>query len=84
MTSNQRESIGGSRTVARWRSVLIAVAVLSSLAVSSSAAAPNSGSPVGKWTTVDDVSGKPTSVVEIWEEQGTLRGKITATHAGAE
>ncbi len=32
--------------------------------------------PVGRWTTVDDDSGKPKSVVRIWEEGGKLQGKI--------
>src|SRR5262249_12860606 len=33
-------------------------------------------SPVGRWRTVDDVTGKVNSVVVIWEEFGTLYGKI--------
>ena len=35
-------------------------------------------SPVGKWQTVDDKSGKVTSVVEIYEQSGKLFGKIVA------
>src|SRR5262249_62335988 len=33
-------------------------------------------SPVGRWRTVDDVTGKVNSVVVIWEEFGKLYGKI--------
>ena len=33
-------------------------------------------SPVGRWTTVDDVSGKAKSVVVIWEQDGKLFGRI--------
>jgi uncharacterized protein (DUF2147 family) len=33
-------------------------------------------SAVGKWTTIDDETGKPKSVVAIWEEGGKLFGKI--------
>jgi uncharacterized protein (DUF2147 family) len=33
-------------------------------------------SPVGKWKTVDDRTGKARSVVEIYEEGGKLAGKI--------
>ena len=33
-------------------------------------------SPVGRWKTVDDVTGKPKSVVSIWEENGKLYGKV--------
>ena len=32
--------------------------------------------PVGRWKTVDDVTGKTNSVVDIWEENGKLYGKI--------
>jgi uncharacterized protein (DUF2147 family) len=33
-------------------------------------------SPVGRWKTVDDVTGKPKSVVSIWEENGKLYGRV--------
>ena len=33
-------------------------------------------SPVGRWRTVDDVTGKVKSVVAIWEEKGKLFGRI--------
>lgn len=33
-------------------------------------------SPIGKWKTVDDETGKVRSVVEIYEEDGKLFGKI--------
>ena len=33
-------------------------------------------SPVGRWKTVDDATGKETSVVSIWEEKGKLYGRI--------
>ncbi len=32
--------------------------------------------PVGRWTTIDDKTGKPSSVVQIWEEDGKLKGKV--------
>jgi uncharacterized protein (DUF2147 family) len=32
--------------------------------------------PVGRWKTVDDLTGKINSVVDIWEENGKLYGKI--------
>jgi uncharacterized protein (DUF2147 family) len=32
--------------------------------------------PVGRWKTVDDATGKVNSVVVIWEEDGTLYGRI--------
>jgi uncharacterized protein (DUF2147 family) len=36
--------------------------------------APNS--PIGRWKTVDDATGKVKSVVVIWEEHSKLFGKI--------
>ncbi len=33
-------------------------------------------SPVGKWKTIDDASGKPKSIVAIYEEGGKLYGKV--------
>ena len=37
----------------------------------------NAQTPVGKWKTIDDSSGKPRSIVEIYEVDGKLHGKIT-------
>lgn len=40
------------------------------------AAAPSS--PVGQWTTIDDKTQKPKSVVEIYEaKDGSLAGRVT-------
>lgn len=33
-------------------------------------------SPVGRWRTVDDVTGKAKSIVAIWEENGKLYGRV--------
>jgi uncharacterized protein (DUF2147 family) len=38
--------------------------------------APSGNSPVGRWKTVDDVTGKVKSVVVIWEENSKLFGRI--------
>ncbi|MCI0750851.1 MAG: DUF2147 domain-containing protein [Flammeovirgaceae bacterium] len=37
----------------------------------------NGQDAIGKWTTVDDNTGKDRSVVEIFERQGKIFGKIT-------
>lgn len=51
--------------------------VFSSPAVAQSAAQdPSNSSPVGRWKTIDDITGKAKSVVSIWEEQGKLFGRI--------
>lgn len=32
--------------------------------------------PIGFWQTMDDVTHQPSSIVEVWQENGTLKGKI--------
>ena len=57
-------------TVNRW----LGLATLTVLFASSALAqAPGA---VGRWTTIDDETKKPKSVVTIWEENGKLYGKI--------
>ena len=38
--------------------------------------AVSQASPVGRWTTIDDVTGKVKSIVAIYEENGKVFGKI--------
>lgn len=52
------------------------VALLAVLCLAAPAAAVES--PVGKWNTVDDKTGKMRSEVQVYEEAGKLFGKITA------
>ena len=40
-------------------------------------------SPVGKWRTIDDKSGKPKSIVQITEDKGVLTGTIVELLEGA-
>ena len=51
------------------------------LLATAQAADPNS--PVGKWKTIDDKSGKPKSIVQISESDGVLTGKIVELLEGA-
>ncbi len=51
------------------------------LLATAQAADPNS--PVGKWKTIDDKSGKPKSIVQISESNGVLTGKIVELLEGA-
>jgi uncharacterized protein (DUF2147 family) len=39
-------------------------------------AADPAPTPVGRWKTIDDVTGKPKSIVAIWEDGGKLYGKV--------
>ena len=57
------------------RKTLLALLALPLMAVSAMAMAQNT--PVGSWTTIDDETGKPKSVVEIYEARdGTLAGRV--------
>jgi uncharacterized protein (DUF2147 family) len=56
------------------------IALLASLLVVGSAlAAPST--PVGQWRTIDDDTGKPKSLVTIWQDGGRLFGKIDEVFA---
>src|SRR6478609_3541122 len=46
--------------------VLFAVAVFSA----------QSQSVIGKWKTIDDATGKPKSIIEIYEKSGKIYGKV--------
>ncbi|HTQ58282.1 MAG TPA: DUF2147 domain-containing protein [Bryobacteraceae bacterium] len=35
--------------------------------------------PIGRWKTIDDKTGKPKAIVQIYEENGKLFGRIEAT-----
>jgi uncharacterized protein (DUF2147 family) len=63
------------RTRVRLPFAASAVAVLA-LACRAFAADP---SPVGAWRTIDDKTGKPRSIVRIYEEGGKLFGKVEAS-----
>src|ERR1044071_7390076 len=60
------------------RYVLVSVLLLSGLAADSSGSEPSSSepTPVGRWKTVDDATGKVKSVVVIGEEHGKVYGTI--------
>ena len=54
---------------------LILAGLLASVAFSASA--QNATSPIGKWKTLDDKSGKPMTITEVYETKtGTLAAKI--------
>ncbi len=53
-------------------------AIFSSLLlVSSSLATAANRTPVGTWETINDETHEPTAVVEIYEENGALSGRVT-------
>lgn len=55
--------------------VPLAVA-LAGLLLPAAPARADEGAIAGRWTTIDDVSKKPKSIVEIYEEGGKLFGKV--------
>jgi len=57
--------------------------VLSGLLLLATAHAADPNSPIGKWKTIDDKSGKPKSIVQISENNGVLTGKIVELLEGA-
>jgi len=61
------------RTLARACAALLPAALLLWAGVT----APLS--PVGRWKTIDDKTGKPKAIVRIYEENGRLFGRIEAT-----
>jgi uncharacterized protein (DUF2147 family) len=57
-------------TASRW----LGLAALTMLFATNALA--QEASPVGRWTTIDDETKKPKSVISIYEENGKLYGKI--------
>jgi uncharacterized protein (DUF2147 family) len=54
--------------------LLASIAVLAQPGWSESSSSANS--PLGRWKTIDDLTGKAKSVVLIWEQDGKLFGKV--------
>lgn len=54
----------------------VCAAVAMTLVIAHQASAQEALSPVGRWKTVDDKSGKVKSIVRIWEDKGKLFGRI--------
>ena len=50
--------------------------ILLFFAFGASATLAQEASPVGRWRTIDDDTGEPRSIVEIYEENGKLYGRV--------
>jgi uncharacterized protein (DUF2147 family) len=57
-------------TASRWMGLAVLTVLFSTSALAQAA------TPVGRWTTIDDETKKPKSVIAIYEENGKLFGKI--------
>ena len=55
---------------------LFRLAIAASLLLGASAAFAANDTPVGTWKQVDDATGKPTSIIQITENNGKLQGKV--------
>jgi uncharacterized protein (DUF2147 family) len=60
---------------------LIIVFLTTLMTTSTVFADPNS--PVGKWITIDDKTGKPRGIVDITEQNGVLNGRIVGNYPKA-
>jgi uncharacterized protein (DUF2147 family) len=56
--------------------LLVSMPSFSGLTSLADAPSPSEATPVGRWRTVDDATGKDKSLVVIWEEQGKVYGRI--------
>ena len=56
--------------------LMLAASLLPLSAQAEEGAGEATASPVGRWRTIDDATGKPKSIVAIWEEDGKLYGKV--------
>jgi len=63
----------GRRGRSRWWAAALLIGAVGSIAFTAQAA---DSSPVGRWQTIDDASGKPKAIVVIEEQGGVLSGRI--------
>lgn len=52
-------------------------ALAAGLILSAGTAYADSQSPVGNWKNISDKTGKTEAIIQIWEENGELRGKLS-------
>jgi uncharacterized protein (DUF2147 family) len=60
----------------RSLAAVLLAAALGAIPARAADPAPAGKTPVGRWTTIDDKTGKPSSVVRIWEKDGKLEGSV--------
>ena len=61
------------------KTALRAAVALSIAAFAANATNPQPLTPAGRWKTIDDKTGKPKSIVRIYEENGRLFGLVEAS-----
>lgn len=47
------------------------------LLITTSTAFANNNAVIGQWKTIDDVTGKPKAIINIYDQNGNIYGKIT-------
>jgi uncharacterized protein (DUF2147 family) len=63
-------------TASRWLGLATLTVLFASSSMAEDAKEQPAQTPVGMWTTIDDETKKPKSVIAIYEEGGKLFGKI--------
>lgn len=61
---------------ARWIQATIALAICCVMGVAIKAHAETKPSVIGKWRTIDDSNGKPSSIVELFLRENKLYGRV--------
>ena len=82
MKMRHAAKLGSTPLARRSPARLFAAALAVSLVLAVSGASAVQDSPVGRWTTIDDETGEVKSVVEIWQDDGVLSGKINKLVVG--
>jgi len=62
--------------VALWAVAGLSLAARADVAPLPASSVPAAPTPVGRWRTFDDKTGREKSIVEIWEKDGKLFGKV--------
>jgi uncharacterized membrane protein YdjX (TVP38/TMEM64 family) len=60
----------------------LTAAIGAGLIIGASSAGAAQDSPVGRWTTTNDTTGEVESLVEIWQEDGALSGRVVKLVVG--
>jgi len=59
-----------------WFTILKRIMVVAVFLGSVSVAYANDLVPIGKWKTIDDETHLPRSIIQLWDDNGQLKGKI--------
>jgi uncharacterized protein (DUF2147 family) len=75
MAGTPRQEIFMNFPLRRLFTIFVVSMAILPLSARAESSAP-SNSPLGRWMTIDDLTGKAKSIVLIWEQNGKLFGKV--------